>query len=207
MSITVTGYGSVMAVPDVLRLGLGVEVTRPTAVEALSAAAQAVSALNASLDAAGVAPEDVRTEQVSLGPQQQHVPVGTGFELRMVGFGSSTVLAVTLRDSARAGPVIDAAIAAAGDAGRIHWIQHQQSDVDALQVRARDAAFADARSKAEQFASLAGLTLGGVTSISEGDAGHIYAVTASGGGQTQVSPGRQVTMANVTVVFEASAPA
>jgi uncharacterized protein YggE len=80
------------------------------------------------------------------------------------------VLAVTLRDSARAGPVIDAAIASAGDAGRIHWIQHQQSDVDALQARARDAAFADARSKAEQFA-------------------------------------RQVTMANVTVVFEASKPA
>jgi uncharacterized protein YggE len=204
MSITVVGHGSVMATPDVLRLHIGVEVFRPTAVEALAAAAEAMSALRLSFDAGGVSAEDIRTADVTLRP---HVlPANGGVSSTTTTYASSTILWVTIRDTGPAGQLIDSAIASIGDDGRIYGLSYAFADDEEAQTQARNQAFGHARAKAEQYARLAGLTLGDVISVTEGASGYggYVTVATSRGAATDASSGQQVTTASVTVVFDAA---
>lgn len=192
-----------MVAPDVVRLQLGVEVARSKAVDAVGEAGEAVSALLESLRAGGVRQQDIRTFQVTLAKYT----LQTSETLPPPVFVSSTVLWVTVRDIEQAGQLIDSAIASVGDEGRIYGLSYELSDTEAAQREARDQAFADARAKAEHYARLAGLTLAGVVSITEGSVGGGFVVArASSGSGTNVSPGQQETTATVTVVFD-TAPA
>jgi uncharacterized protein YggE len=188
-----------MVAPDVLRLQLGVEVTRSKAVEAIGEAGEAVSALLESLRAGGVRQQDIRTSHVTLGKYT----LQTSEALPPPVFVSSTVLWVTIRDTEQAGQLIDSAIASVGDEGRIYGLSYEFADAEVAQTEARDRAFADARAKAEHYARLAGLTLVGVMSITEGSIGGGFVVTrTSSGSGTNVSPGQHETTASVTVVFD-----
>jgi uncharacterized protein YggE len=198
-----------MAAPDVVTLALGVEAMRSTAVEALAAASQSASAVLSALDREGVAPSDVRTTSMDL----RHHYVITGGEFDATSFSCGTGFTVTIRDVQRVAGLIDAAISAAGDTGRIHSLSYRFADDAELQHRARDEAFADARRKAEQYAQLSGLILGRALTITEGVVGtqlerHAFmTVQASANSAMPVSPGEQAATANVTVVFETSQPA
>jgi uncharacterized protein YggE len=189
-----------MAAPDVVTVALGVEATRPSAVEALGAASEAASALLSAVHSEGVASTDVRTSTLTLA----HHHVIMGDQLHVMSFIAATSFTVIVRDIGRVAGLIDAAISAAGDSGRIHWLSYRFADDADLERRAREQAFADARMKAEHYAQLSGLTLGPVTTISEG--GHIGIITrtASSGSTMPVSPGEQAATADVTVVFETS---
>ena len=73
-----------------------------------------------------------------------------------------------LLDLSRVGSLLVAAIDAGGDGARIDGISFSHRDAAALEREARDAAFADARAKAEQYAGLAGQALGEVRHVVEG---------------------------------------
>src|SRR5947207_11805196 len=64
--ITVSGTGSVQAVPDQAQFSLGVETTGPTARDALAANSERMRRVLAALFAAGVAKGDVQTQDVSV---------------------------------------------------------------------------------------------------------------------------------------------
>ncbi|HVS43160.1 MAG TPA: SIMPL domain-containing protein [Candidatus Dormibacteraeota bacterium] len=94
---------------------------------------------------------------------------------------------------------------AVGDDIRVHFFGLRFEDDRELRRRARDAAFADAREKAEQFAVLAGRALGPVRSIDE-SGGQAYAVQtinrSSGPGPTPTPLGEQAVSVGLVVVFE-----
>jgi uncharacterized protein YggE len=209
MSITAVGSADVMAAPDVVTLALGVEVMRSTAVEAVGAASESALAVLSALSRDGIAPTDMRTTSMDL----QHHYVITGGELHANSFSCRTGFTVTIRDIQRVAGLIDTAISAAGDTGRIHSLSYRFADDAELQHRARDEAFADARRKAEQYAQLSGLTLGRALTITEGVVGThlgrhgIMTVQASANSGMPVSPGEQASTANVTVEFDTSPPA
>jgi len=97
-------------------------------------------------------------------------------------------------------------VAAVGDDIRVHGVGLQVDDDDELRRQARDAAFADAREKAEQYASLAGRALGPVRSIDE-SGGHVVsvqtAVRRGGSGPMMAAPlGEQAVSVGVVVVFD-----
>jgi uncharacterized protein YggE len=87
------------------------------------------------------------------------------------GFVAELVLAVRSPDVAAAGTLISACISAGGRAARLQSVGFEHSDPSRLQALARDAAFADARARAEQLAGLAGRALGQVREVVEGGSG------------------------------------
>ncbi len=125
------------------------------------------------------------------------------------GFDVFQSLSVKLRSLDDAGATISDAAEAGGDATRINGVSFEFEDSEGLMKDAREDAFADAKSKAEQYARLAGGSLGRVVSISEGNAGgdYAYAVAArdaAAGSSVPLFAGSQQVSVNSTVVFELS---
>ena len=161
--ITVTGEGSVAAVPDMATLRLGVSERAATAEAALEAAARAMDGLIARLRAAGVDAADIQTAELSLHPLwrgDRHRDTVT-----LEGFEAGSGLRVVLRDTDAIGGVLGAAVAAG--ANRFEGLQFGLSDPEALADEARRLAVEDALRRGAVHAEAAGLTLGPVQSITE----------------------------------------
>ena len=119
----------------------------------------------------------------------------------------SNTVDVKIRDLAKVGVVLDAAMAAG--ANNIWGVQFGLDIPDALEAKAREKAAANARSKAEALAKLQGVSLAGVISISEPMGGGMpqpvpmmasMALRDSGGG-TPASPGEVSLTTQVQVVY------
>ncbi len=163
--ITVTGNGEAEAAPDTAHADLGISILAPTAQEASDAAANAAKALIDALTSQGVDSADIKTVGYSLAHEYEWTDKGR----KDLGFRAMNTVKATIRDTATAGVVIDSVISAAGDAATISNISFSISDDKALQAQARDAAWADATARAGQLASLAGITLGNVSQVTELD--------------------------------------
>ncbi|MCU1487701.1 MAG: putative lipoprotein [Actinomycetia bacterium] len=158
--IRVQGSGSVRATPDLLTVSLGVQTRATTAKSALADNNRRAQALLATLGQRGVAPEDRQTSQVSV--QQGYDARG-----RVNGFVVDNVVTARLRDLDRAGELLDAVAAAAGDAVRINGLSFSIDDPAAAAGGARADAVRRARRQAEQLAKAAGVRLGRLHSIRE----------------------------------------
>ena len=158
--MSVSGTGKVSGVPDVLRLDMGVQHTGNDVNAALNAANRDVAAIKKALDRYEVEDGDIQTSQLSINPHYENNGKVNGYDVFQG-------LTIKLRDLDRAGQAISAAAEAGGNATRINGVSFDIEDNAKLIQAARDAAFADAKAKAEQYAELAGRRLGNVTTISE----------------------------------------
>ena len=143
--ITAHGVGRVTGAPDVMTLTIGVQSTAAHAGDALSANATKADAVIATLKGHGVANADIQTSQLSLYPQYDN----NGNTIR--GYQVTNTVTAKLHDVTKAGGAIDAAVAAAGDAGRLQGVSFSFNDDSSLLVRARADAVAAARSQAQQL--------------------------------------------------------
>lgn len=195
-TITVTGNGSVSAVPDRATFGFGVQTHGATATGTLDANAKVAGAVVAALKALGVASADIRTTQVSLSPSTSQD--GT----RIVGYTAFSNVSVTAAID-RAGPLVDAAVRAG--ANSVSGPGLGLSQQDELYREALKKAVADARAKANALAAAAGLRLGKAQSVSEGSAPTPLPIGAKAGASTGVpiEPGTQEVDATVTVTYAA----
>lgn len=160
--VEVTGSGAATAVPDVVVLDTRVQAEAPDVATAL---AQAASRVAAALQAAadhGVADRDRRTSGMGVNPRWDREGQ------RVVGYTAHHAVRLVIRDRERVGDVIGAMAGAAGDAFGLDAVTLEVADPAPLLVRARGAAFEDARSRADQYASLAGRPLGPVLRVTEG---------------------------------------
>ena len=201
--ITVTGVGTVLGRPDTMTVTIGVNVVRPTVSEATAEATASATALFDALEAAGVAEQDIQTQNYSISPQYRYdegsAPELTGYQV------SNTVLA-KIRDVDTAGTVIDAAVAAGGDSSIVQGIGFSVEDDTERLAEARAKAFADARAKAEQLAELAGVELGQVVRMAEtlGGASPVFGTefaAADSASRTPIQPGEVTSEVRVDVVF------
>jgi uncharacterized protein YggE len=112
----------------------------------------------------GVAAADAATRTISVAMEQDWSEKPP----RTTGFRAEHALTVTVRDIARLGEVMGAALAAGGDDVRLDGVEFAIADDAALRERAREAAWTDALSRAEQLARLAGRRLGPVLDVIEG---------------------------------------
>jgi uncharacterized protein len=166
-AITVLGEGQVRAAPDLARTTLGVEARAPSAVEATREAATRMASVIAAVKRLGVADADIQTSAFSIRSERFTAPLapGGGSGLTPLTYVASNSVAVTIRDTARVGAILDAAVNSG--ANEVWGVSFAHSDEDALRARARDLAVADARARAEGLARAAGLVLGPVLSIDE----------------------------------------
>lgn len=162
--VTVNGLGRVTGKPDVLRATVGVSVTRPTAQEALDAANTAGDTLLEALRDHGVADSDVGTRDFGVSPEFRYLQDGPP---QITGYTVKNTVEAKLRNLGRVGEVLTAVVQAGGDAARVEGIGFMLEDNAALLAQAREAAFADARTRAEQYARLAQRPLGALVSVSE----------------------------------------
>ena len=199
-TITVTGNGSVSAVPNQVTLSFGVTTQAKTAAAALSANSDDMTKVIQALKDAGVAAADLQTSSVSLSPNTSQD--GT----QIVGYTASNSVSATIKDIGKAGALIDAAVAAG--ANQVGGPFLSVSDTDGLYRSALKKAVVDAKAKAQALADAAGLTLGAVRSVSESGGSTppqpFYAATDKAVASTPVEPGTQDVTAAATVVFEVS---
>lgn len=163
MGITVSGEGRVAGTPDTLTLTIGISVEREHVSAATDDAARLASNLVGALEAEGIEKADIQTANYSIYPEYDH----RDNHRRLIGYRVSNELRVKIRHLDRAGEIIDRAGSHGGDDVVVQGLSFNLEDNKSLLGAARDAAWHDARSKAEQLAGLAGVTLGAPTAISE----------------------------------------
>jgi uncharacterized protein len=195
--ITVQGTGSVATAPDRAELSFGVESQGPTAKAALAANAAEMRRVIAAVKTAGGT--NVTTQSVSLSPRYDG-------QNQVQGFVATNTVSATIKEIAKAGALIDAAVDAG--ANQVYGPSLSRGDQGANYRKALGAAVADARASAQALASASGLSLGRITAVVEGggSAPQPYAVAdkAMDAGSTPIESGTQQVTAVVSVTFAAS---
>ncbi|HEX5164517.1 MAG TPA: SIMPL domain-containing protein [Thermomicrobiales bacterium] len=198
-AVTVTGEGRVSRAPDIVRMTLGVDISRPELGGAQSLAAETMTAVTAMLQERGVAGDDIQTETYAIyldrDDSKSSQPVA--------GYHVVHTVTATVRDVAQAGEILTAAIDAG--ANNVQGISFAREDDAAAIAEARALAVADARAKAEDLARLADVELGPVITLSEsvtGSSPYRDAGESAGGGVVPISPGQAVVGVSVTIEWE-----
>jgi uncharacterized protein len=202
--VVVIGEGGVSVAPDYAQLRSGVTNTAKTAKEAADANTKMMAAINAALLNSGIEQKDIQTARFSVQPV--YAPRQPNTEPKLTGFTVSNQVNVTIRQIGKVGEILDRLVTTgATDVGDVEFLHAEPAK--ALD-QAREAAIADARRKAELYAHAAGLSLGGVTSITE-DSGYappapMVALRASGGMATPVpiAAGEDTLHVRITVGFD-----
>lgn len=174
-TISVTGTGRVILAPDTADVRLGVTVQRGTVKAARADAAAAMTKVIAAIKKLGVADADIQTSSITLQPQYDY---SSGNAPRLVGYQFSNSLAVTVRKLDVLGDVIDDALAAG--ATSLDSVGFRVDDETKAEAQARTAAMADAKAKADALAAAAGVSIEGVSSITETAASIPYPVYYAG---------------------------
>ena len=197
--ITVVGSGTARAVPDVAEWSFGVQTTGETAAAALAANSTAMDDVVAALRDSGIAEDDLRTEQVSVYPRMSNDGRA------VVGYDASNTVRATIRELDRAGATVDAAVSAG--ANQVYGPALTLSDSKAHYRAAVEAAFDDARARAEAIAEHAGVSLGAPVAIVEGGGGGVVpgfdreVAAEAAVADVPVQPGTQEVGATLTVTF------
>lgn len=165
-SIVVPGTGRVVVEPDIATLRLGVLVVRQTAAAARESAAVTMNAVLDALTTRGVAKRDLRTAMLSLSPLTDY---SSDKGPRVTGYQAANSVSVTVRDLASAGTLVDAALGAG--ATSLDGLDFSVADPSAAEEQARTHAMDDAKRRATTIAAAAGVKLGAVTGVVEGERG------------------------------------
>jgi hypothetical protein len=190
-TVTVSGVGSVQAVPNEAQMSFGVETRAPTAKAAVAANADAMRQVINALRQAGA--RELATQWVSVYPVSGEDGAIDGYS------ASNSVSAVS--DVGDAPALIDAAVEAG--ANQVSGPGMSSSNAEELYRQALAKAVDEARARAEVLARAAGRSLGDLTAIVEGsDAMPLpYAERAALDASTPIVPGEQETTATISVTF------
>lgn len=199
--ITVAGEGRVSRVPDMATVRVGASHQAKSAQAAMNAVSEALRAMMRKVEQAGIAPQDMQTQGLSLHAVRDQKSIQSGGP-QLVGFVASNQLSLRVRDLEGLGAVL-AALVGAG-ANDIGGIGFGLSAPDEAQNNARRAAVADARARAELYAQAAGVTLGQVVSITEGAGGAVPRVEMMRSAKVNavpIAPGEVTVSAHVQVTW------
>lgn len=200
--ITVTGEGRVEAAPDMATITVGVSTSADTAGAALSTNSKAVAAVLAQLQDAGIAPRDMQTSGLSLGPQYDHS--ASSGQAAITGYAASNIVTVRVRALERLGGVLDDLVGAG--ANQFHGLGFGLQDPQPAADEARRRAVGEARRKAQLYAEAAGVTLGRVISITEQTVhdgpGPVLMRSAAAESAVPIAEGELAMTAQVNVVYE-----
>jgi uncharacterized protein YggE len=181
-------------------IDIGVQTQASSASKALEDNNAKANAVIGVLKGKGIAPADLQTSELTVNPTYDSN--GTA----ITGYQVTNSLTVTLHDVAKAGAIIDAAQAAAGDAARIDSLTFSIGDGSSLRAAARADAVKQATAAANQLATAAGVALGEVLSITEDPQADtpqpvFQAADATASGAVPIQAGSQDLTVTVEVVF------
>ena len=202
-SVSVTGMGEASGVPDQAEVSAGVQILADTVLEATQENQSIVERIMVALEKQGIPEEKIQTSNYSIWAEQDYQEPRQN---RISGYRVSNIVSIRIDDVSKVGDVL-AAVTNAG-ANSIHGIQFGVKDTAALEQDARKAAMEDARARAEALATLAGVQLGEVLSISTsygaGPPGPMMARSfemTDAAAAPGISPGQQSVNVQVNVSF------
>lgn len=205
-----SAFGEVKARPDIATLTLGVSTEAETAGLASQENARRMEQVLAAVRKAGVKEADIRTAGLSLNPRYRNVP---NQPAEQTGYQASNTVAVTVRDIAKAGGLLDAAVAAG--ANQVRGVSFRLENPAVAETRARREAVKALEAKAALYARETGYRVTRLVQLNEGGAAGFIppfpvpaaarasdmAVTGS-----SVAPGELTVRINVSAVYELAKP-
>ena len=176
-------------------MSFGVSTDAKTASAGLRANAAEMTKVIAAVKGEGIAAADIKTELVSLSTRYSQ----NGDTV--VGYTATNSVSATIRNLAKIGGTIDAAVDAG--ANQVSGPNLARGDMTALYRAALRAAIANAKGKAQTIAAASGLHLRRITDVSEASSAPVPQPLAKAGADaaTPVEPGTQLVEAAVTVTF------
>jgi uncharacterized protein len=189
-TLTVTGHGAATAVPDTA-------VVRVSAVHRGATLAEALAGAESARAGVVAAAEGLVVGTLNLSIWPAHDPEG-----RPDGFEARHQLEVSTADLDRANDLLARLAAEVGDRLTVDGVQLAVRDATATVGQAREAAFVDARERAEHLAALADAELDKVVEVVEGGAptgGAPRALAAKA--DVGLQPGESTIASAVTVTW------
>jgi uncharacterized protein len=164
---SISGQGTATAAPDMAVVTSGVVTEATTAREALDANTAAMDKLLASLKASGLEERDIATSGFSIQPRYLYAqkPDGTQEAPRITGYEVRNTVTVKVRDLGKLGGILDRVVTEGSN--QIDGLAFDIADKKRLLDEARRGAVEDAKSKAEVFATAAGVKLGRVRELTD----------------------------------------
>jgi uncharacterized protein len=229
--IWVNGEGKVTVTPNIATISLGVTARAAKVADAQAQAAAAMDKIMAALTGNGIDKKDIQTQYFNIYQYTSPIPpdikipaqssTGSAVDAPMpvvpptpyqeyTGYEVSNMLTVKIRSIDKVGAIIDAVTAAGGDNIRMNGIYFSVDQPGQYNAQARELAMKDAKAKADQIASLSGVTLGKVTYVSESSYSQPYPVSvpmykamdsAGGAPSTSISPGQTDIVLNIQVAY------
>lgn len=146
--VTTTGYGEVVATPDMATFSVKVVDTTMTAEQAKQSVDKTVEDFLQYLSDAGLSKDNITSSNLYLAPQYHYPKSG---KAELVGYRASRSINVTVTDLADLNQYLDMALKAG--INQVDNIQLKVSNQAEYQQKARMAAIKDAREKAASLAS------------------------------------------------------
>jgi len=204
--ISVNGVGRLDAAPDRADLTLAIETQDKNAEAARDQAAKTMKAVISALKDAGVNDNDMQTRYVALMPIYE-----PNANNKISAYQLTNQLVIKVRDINKSSLIMDLAIKTGGNSTRVQNINFAIDKPENALKQAREKAFLDAKTKAEQYADLADVKLGKPQQIIEGGAlssapAHyadmaVLRSSSVGAESTPIQVGEQEVSVSVNVVF------
>lgn len=201
--LSVSGEGKSTAAPDMAEITVGVSVQAPSASEAMAQNATRQQAVIDQIKAEGIEERDIQTTGLDLSPVQDYSqegkpPVVTGYQAR-------NTVTIRVRDLSGLGSLLDKLVTSG--ANEINGISFTRENMTEAEDAARTDAIASAAHRAEVMARAAGMTLGPIIAIQDGDAGpgpqpvQMAFARQAGDAATPIQAGELGVTARVTVIY------
>lgn len=218
-TISLSGYGEVVSIPDTASFTYSVAETAATVAEAQTKSTAKTNAILAYLKEQGIEDKDVKTQNYSVNPKYEYKATQPctqygcpGGKQVIVGYDVDQTILVKVRDTTKAGDILTGigSRGASNVSGLSFTVDTDRQNE--LKTEARDKAIADARAKAVTAARALGVRLGRTVSFYE-DVAQPYpmyeksmmagvAAQDARNAAPQIPTGQNTVTSNVSVTFE-----
>jgi len=216
-TISISGYGEAVAVPDIATFSFSVVSEKPTVAAAQADATQKANATTKYLKDAGIDEKDIQTSDYSVNPMYDYVQKACtggycpGGEQVLRGYQVRQTTTVKVRDTEKAGGLLGG-VGSTG-ATEVSGLQFTFDDPHGVENEARQKAIADAKAKADELAKQLGVHIVRVVSFSENGSGVPMPYAYGRGAVTnqamdskavapEISTGQNKVTSNVSVTYE-----
>lgn len=218
-SISVTGKGEMVVIPNIATFSFGVSEKAKTVKEAQDAASAKINSALAAVRDLGIAEKDIETVSYYINPSYEYTG-STCNEFRctpgkqtLVGYEVSQTVQVKIRDISKAGEVLSAI--GALNVQNASGLSFSVDDIESVKAQAREKAIEDAKVKAKQLSKQLGVRTVKITSFYDSSDQPIWYARDGMGGDMAVSAkvlntapapelptGEQKVVSTVTITYE-----
>ena len=171
--ISVSSTGTVKVTPDAVRLNASVSAIAKVSKDALTSANVAADKFRTAILANGIDKKNLASTTLTVNPEYNYTQEGGNV---LIGYRASQSFEVVIRNAAKAGEIVDAVVASAGDSLAINGVTPFVYDNTKATEAARNSAVKNAKAKAVSYAKLLGVKIGKIIYLQESSAPSSYPI-------------------------------